>query len=71
MFWTKKISVNEWCLVSSVGVLGGGGKNSWVEKDRQAMVVMPVCMYESEEDGKQFDMLQCIIRSLFVSILFF
>lgn len=26
LFWTKKISVNEWCLVSSVGVLGGGQK---------------------------------------------
>lgn len=38
------------------------GQQSRVEKDRQAMVVLVVCMYVSgEEDGKEFDMLQCII----------
>ena len=39
--WTKKISVNEWCLVSSVCVYGG--QKQW-GRERQAMLVMVVCM---------------------------
>lgn len=62
--WTKKISVNEWCLVSCVCIYDGGG-----HKDRQAMSVdddgVCVCLYLLKRYWQELDMQQCSI-SLFV-----
>lgn len=68
--WTKRISVNEWCLISSMFVLiGGTGGSRQPRRGRQAMLVMVLYMYvivyggDMEVDRKEFDTFQCVIAS--------